>query len=602
MIDLDNFYAQEVAITPLTEISDEHLISCMLKLKIATNVFFAAFDLDKIRLKSYPPSNYEASALMMEAIRRYKSRAGSRAGLASRIQKSVSTVLTAGALVVQDKVETAELKIVRGTVQTGDNKEDKTLHAFGAIVQLYKPVLVEKKFTPVITDPTGTIYPTPTMTVPKFVSDAYARSATGEEIAYQCAAAVKSAATQKAYIQMIGVPPRLLERVQSESKSVMSLTHMYGPASAEVQAMFTKFGVPASNMTVYTGLPKVLSDVTNLDSAYDYLEKSRKVRGDSNKGLSFNTANYYYGDLPNSYMRALSIAHNLIWVYQELAKRDKSLTALYMNNDNATFTNAYEIVALNMPIASVSAKPEYHKTPIPNVGWSPLKKGGKYLVPFYVERNMSKKKGNSFYSFTPDYPSMNDSLTVSMSVYDALAIAQGVKFTYVVLTKMDNHIMKNHNWLHSVHAHNGSVWFLPKTKGIKDTTKAEINFCSRLVAANAWKNYYPFHRVPFAKFDVDPKFHIFLKRKGVCVPSVVALDLIGDGGAHEEDDTEEQTSVIMARLALLDVSVEAMRFKSPENVAPLMEEFDYEIESSNVPGGNDQVAAVFNSGGDADGF
>lgn len=528
---MDDILTSKHKIKGVSDLSDEDLICHMLCAGVDDHSFFQFFDMDVLRSRVPEKTPYTLTILVQEAIKRSKLKSAGSAALASRLAKCSVAALNNSELVLQVEEKNETLKIIRGTVKIDAeltqskiaqrNEKDTLTHAFGALVQLWKPERdkVSGKYRPVITDNSGDIYPRPTIELPDFITNVYDTAKAPTDIPVRLANLIAGVKSDADKVKMLLIVPKMLESVDG-STATSSLTAAFSPPTEQSIRLCKSVGFDGTSFNImgYSPFPKV-SGYT-YESAYNYMMKSRTIRGSDQKGLAFNTASYYYGDIPAQWYRPLSIAHNFVSFFRAVSQIERfSDYNLYLDNTFSTFVSASELILLNMPAYSIKQPPFSVGAKYRNGhGHHNLTRGLKVIIPIYFSRDVALKKGKL--SFTGDYESMMDSVSMHMKTYDQMISNYELDAVFVVFTtKICIDVLTKHLFVSSVHAHNGSGWFFPKITQKEATIAPEKQisvFSQRLGISNAFKNYYPFHRVPLMKSE--PNFHLILKDGAVKTP------------------------------------------------------------------------------------
>lgn len=495
--------------------------------KVAGNhAFFTLVEGDYKENRGYPVVQFSMQQLFAEANVRVKSkRSLTENFLASKLKAAISVTIVSCDMYMempaQDRHEV--VKMSRGMYDVVDTKVREATVAAAIIVLTAKPEIRKSEknvvtMAPVTTDTKGALYPL-YKALPPNVVNCYATSKNVPEVFSKIVQLLVKTDDMPVHVMMNTLVP-FLSHSSTGGEHQKSFTRVHAPASKERAHHYDSAGlrVPRDDTGRYLvksyAPPPSLKGDYNLMAAYTYLTTSRAIRGEGGGGITGLTALYYHGDVPIGFWRAYSLAYNILSVYTNSTVDRKEVGGYPMISPKATILETTTIsesvngmLRLNRPTMSLTA---YTYSRTPNYGLQQL--GAGPFVAFHaIQRSFSLNKKNVL-TFEKSFPLVRDQIEGTVSTYNNnLKGAEIHHFFHVIACES---ILACCTIVPSAHPHPGFVWvyvkphavmgkqFLRATLQPPALKKVEKAFATRMILANSYKNYYPFHRVPFVKCDL----------------------------------------------------------------------------------------------------
>lgn len=575
---LDDFYdslSKPRSVTDLSDLELAHLVLGYVK----AHAFLALVNVEEAKKDIYKvKDSFSMQEVMLTAITRAKSnRSVTENYLSGRISKATDVSIVGGNLVMMVAGAKEEIKMERGMYKVSDDKTTEASQCATILVQTFKPEVktVDKRHistVPVPTDTSGFLYPRYGR-LPDVVRDVYAVSRDVPELHRNLVALISKAATTAEYCQLSVLVP-YMAYTSAGSAMTRMFTAVYADATPERAASLSRTGIKLPKNT-QTGQflvrayapPPSLKDHYGISEAYTYLAKSREIRGENGGGVSALTALYYHGDIPLSFWRTYSASYNILSVIEGIkqgAPGYPKIKEFSLLESTSISQPVFDILRLNVTTSTFSGA-DYSVNP--NYGVQPLSQKGTYVQFHQKSRNFSiNSKG--VLTFEKSFNILRDEiLRDAKSSLNSLPNATVHHFFHVVACA---EVISTCQIVASAHPHAGFVWiYVPprvidsymkvvigSPKAIKDR---ETKFANRLVLSNAYKNYYPFHRIPFFKCDklipCNPSVTLLRRAASYKNSPLYVFDFVPETDYKEETpeairEHDEKFSELLAKLQL----------------------------------------------------
>jgi hypothetical protein len=481
----------------LTEITDEHLCFLLIKNNI-TNAFTSGFNREEVESGQFERLTFERSKLVLESIARLKKARFSGSALIQAMSAAKKVTLSGGTLAI-DKVK---IENKRGFFELEEvsNHQKIMKVTTAALVQIWKPekCVDNKGFQPVNSDSDGQFYPYLATSPAPFIIKAYKESNSVREVANNIAINCEKGGGLK--ILHSSYVPQLFAR----KMAVRDTTKEWQRRACEISVRLNpnetaKYkdmcGADITHGFQYCKVP-VFNTKLQLLPTLKLVEAMRLIRGDSGKNLGSQTENFYYGDLPPGWGRGLAAAHTIL----DVLKLTKCEAVRY--NPTKVFSSAWSWLALNTKIydfnSMVSSKA---------VGRMYPQATSRILEIFSVPTSMMiDKKGIPI--FTPELEDVCTQIDM-MCGFSNKSVKKNPRVIAIYTMMRPEFFDRYGPYMYpTASPQSNHVWIIPLNTG----KMTEEMYCKRMVQANTYKTYYPFHRTPFSLVDgaIEP-INIVLK-------------------------------------------------------------------------------------------
>lgn len=277
---------------------------------------------------------------------------------------------------------------------------------------------------------------------------------------------------------------------------------------ANQKAIEAKFGLKATFGTSYAPLFAPSNAIRGY-KMWSFMLYHSVIRGRDKKGLSVLTAPYIYGDLTPAICNQVAAAQNLLAVF----KQSKADAINYCKSKN--FAKAWNVLALNVPVADMSAIEPMRKYGVGNPNIRDSKETfapKKYLSVFDLDVTINVGKNNTIVTSVPE-SSLIGSVHHLLNIKGIVAIQ--VPILPEVVKAFEGKLYP------SLPAHSGKMWIC---SFLKSSLSGDI-LMDRCVKAVQMKTYYQFTRRTFAAVDTSyPYDTIIIKRGDKTSPELTYLE------------------------------------------------------------------------------
>jgi len=545
-LDLETSKAEPIRASREVEMSNEELAYHLMRKGVRDHAIYSMVAVDMDRWKSMGwETTMNVATLSVMALQRSRETKDQAVKLASKIASSKYAVLTPLNIFVKESGKEAEtIPMIRGTPLMGDPKEERALiraeHAISAAIQILPPfkekdVSAVPKCQAVCADPTGEIYPV-AQQVPEILRQVYTGSPDVRN-AIVNARGICRGQSDRVYCNVMKVLPQFFANLAeaSKNKQYSKLISAYAEATNEHKQMYAKRKINEPKfMPAYAPIPQLKMDKINVVTAFSYLLRSRAARGYDAKGRGFNTYGYYYGDIPAALYRPVNMVHNVKRIIAELGGVDGIIV-------DSTFAGAIPLFRANGIevydfMGSIASVPLSDK---------------KYAWITTIHRTVAQTKVGKL-QFTPTISELEKHIAAATKNQQLTAKSYGVSITSLFHTVACPEVFTLNKYAMrlSTHAHAGGIW-LSEVESPKPKDDFVEIFARRMMVANLYKNYYPFHRVPFVIAD-DSKFEIFLCKND----RKDDYEIVNYGEVEQDVDEQEEKSMLHDFQTYLDVQAE----------------------------------------------